>query len=72
MNRGIRNWGAGTVALGLFAVHVLSTSGIAQAQPQVVGQWETRPELMPINPVHTGLLRTGKVLVIAGSQTAHL
>ena len=46
---------------------VLGTSGIAQAQPQVIGQWETRPELMPINPVHTGLLRTGKVLVIAGS-----
>ncbi len=38
MNRGIRNWGAGTVAPGLFAVLVLGTSGIAQAQPQVVGQ----------------------------------
>ena len=25
------------------------------------------PQLMPINPVHAGLLRTGKVLVIAGS-----
>lgn len=67
MNRGIRNWGAGTVAPGLFAVLVLGTSGIAQAQPQVIGQWETRPELMPVNPVHAGLLRTGKVLVIAGS-----
>ena len=67
MNRGIRNWGAGTLALGLFGVLVLGTSGIAQAQPQEIGQWETRPELMPINPVHTGLLRTGNVLVIAGS-----
>ncbi|MDQ3777091.1 MAG: DUF1929 domain-containing protein [Pseudomonadota bacterium] len=67
MNRGIRNWGAGTLALGLFAVLVLGTSGLAQAQPQVVGQWRTRPELMPINPVHAGLLQTGKVLVIAGS-----
>jgi hypothetical protein len=55
------------VALGLFGVLVLGTSGIAQAQPQEIGQWETRPEFMPINPVHTGLLRTGKVLVIAGS-----
>ena len=67
MNRGIRNWGAGTLALGLFGVLVLGTSGIAQAQPQEIGQWETRPELMPINPVHAGLLRTGNVLVIAGS-----
>ncbi|MGQ0591644.1 MAG: galactose oxidase-like domain-containing protein [Gammaproteobacteria bacterium] len=65
MNRGIRNWGAGTVVLAL--VLVLGTSGLAQAQTQVVGQWETRPELMPINAVHAGLLRTGKVLVIAGS-----
>ena len=55
------------MALGLFGVLVLGTSGIAQAQPQEIGQWETRPEFMPINPVHTGLLRTGKVLVIAGS-----
>jgi galactose oxidase-like protein len=67
MNRGIRNWGAGTVAPGLFAVLVLGTSRIAQAQPQVVGQWETRSELMTVNPIHAGLLRTGKVLVIAGS-----
>jgi len=67
MNRGIRNWGAGTVVLGLFAVLVLGSSGIAWAQPQVQGQWETRPELMPINPIHAGLLRTGKVLIIAGS-----
>ncbi len=65
MNHGIRNSGAGTLALGL--VLVLGTSRFAEAQPQVVGQWETRPELMPINPVHAGLLRTGKVLVIAGS-----
>ena len=67
MNRGIRNWGARTVAPGLFAMLVLGTSGIAQAQPQVIGQWETRPELMTINPIHAGLLRTANVLVIAGS-----
>ncbi len=65
MDRGIRNWGAGTLAPGL--VLGLGTSGLAQAQPQVIGQWETRPEVMSINPVHAGLLRTGKVLVIAGS-----
>jgi Galactose oxidase-like, Early set domain/Glyoxal oxidase N-terminus/PKD domain/Divergent InlB B-repeat domain len=40
----------------------------ARAQPQVEGQWATLPYLMPINPIHAGLLRTGKVLVIAGSE----
>jgi hypothetical protein len=41
--------------------------GLAQAQLHFIGQWETRPELMSVNPIHVGLLRTGKVLVIAGS-----
>ena len=41
--------------------------GLVQAQPHIIGQWETRPEAMSINPIHVGLLRTGTVLVIAGS-----
>lgn len=41
--------------------------GLVQAQLHIIGQWETRPEAMSVNPIHVGLLRTGKVLVIAGS-----
>lgn len=40
----------------------------ARAQADVVGEWQTLPSLMPINPIHAGLMRTGKVLVIAGSE----
>ena len=32
-----------------------------------VGQWQTLPYTMPINPVHMALLNNGKVLVVAGS-----
>src|SRR5213593_4673018 len=31
------------------------------------GQWQTLPNLMPINPVHAALLNNGKVLVVSGS-----
>jgi hypothetical protein len=40
----------------------------ALAQAQVTGQWVTLPYLMPINPIRVGLLHTGKVLVVAGSE----
>src|SRR5262249_21764692 len=40
----------------------------AEAQANVVGQWATLPYTMPINPIHVGLLWTGKVLVVAGSE----
>src|SRR5262249_44526661 len=40
----------------------------AEAQANVVGQWTTLPYMMPINPIHVGLLWTGKVLVVAGSE----
>jgi Galactose oxidase-like, Early set domain len=39
----------------------------AVAQPNVQGQWRTLPTLMPINPIHTALMKNGKVLLIAGS-----
>jgi len=74
MNRGIRNWRAVTPALALVTALVLNAPGLARAQPQVKGQWVTVLDpsgsgdlLMPINPVHAGLLQTGKILVIAGS-----
>lgn len=36
--------------------------------PVTDGLWTTLPYLMPINPIHFGLLHTGKVLVVAGSE----
>src|SRR4029453_1564317 len=32
------------------------------------GRWTTLPYTMPINPIHLGLLHTGKVLVVTGSE----
>jgi hypothetical protein len=43
-------------------------SGQLVGQPQVTGQWVTLAYPMPINPIHVGLLHTGKVLVVAGSE----
>ena len=40
----------------------------AEAQAHLVGEWTTLSSLMPINPIHAGLLRSGKVLVVAGSE----
>ncbi len=40
----------------------------AEAQANVTGQWSTKHYMMPINPIHVGLLRTGKLLVVAGSE----
>ena len=47
---------------------VLLLPVVAPAQVNVTGQWTTLPYTMPINPIHLGLLRTGKVLVVAGSE----
>lgn len=45
----------------------LVTAGSARAQASVQGQWQTLPNLMPINPVHAALLHNGKVLIVSGS-----
>lgn len=50
--------------LGLIALAVASP---AAAQASVQGQWQTLPNLMPINPVHAALLHNGKVLIVSGS-----
>ncbi len=39
----------------------------ALGQADLYGQWSTSSYSMPINPVHTALLRNGKILVVAGS-----
>ena len=37
------------------------------AQADQIGQWNTLPASMPINPVHVAMLHNGKVLVVSGS-----
>jgi hypothetical protein len=37
------------------------------AQAFAVGQWQTLPYPMPINPVHLAVMHNGKVLIVAGS-----
>ena len=53
-----------TISVGIFAI----SPHPVEAQPQVTGQWATLSYMMPINPIHEGLLHSGKVLVIAGSE----
>ena len=60
------------LCLALMAIAALTAPGSVQsaaAQAHLTGQW-TRLSgmLMPINPIHTAVLRTGKVLVVAGSE----
>src|SRR5437773_2751578 len=39
----------------------------SNVQTAPYGKWTTLPYTMPINPIHAAVLRTGKILVIAGS-----
>lgn len=55
------------LALALAACFTLPQVGRAQS-PVTQGSWSTLPYLMPINPIHVGVLHTGKVLVVAGSE----
>jgi hypothetical protein len=43
------------------------TAPTLNAQAATVGQWRTVANTVPINPVHAVLLRTGQVLIVAGS-----
>ncbi len=54
----------GVIALGLcFGTHPAPAES-----PVTEGSWSTLPYPMPINPIHVGLLHTGKVLIVAGSE----
>jgi hypothetical protein len=55
------------------AVLVFALAGVAfpvtaDAQVTVVGEWRTLGLSVPINPIHAVLLRTGRVLLVAGSE----
>src|SRR6195256_2742873 len=49
------------------AACLASLPTLLYAQANVQGQWQTLPNLMPINPVHAALLHNGTVLVVSGS-----
>src|SRR4051794_31845024 len=59
-------------ALLLLVVIVLAVVGLAparaDAQLNVTGDWRLLPETSPVNPIHVALLRTGRVLIVAGSE----
>lgn len=42
--------------------------GASAASPATRGLWTTLAYPMPINPIHCGILHSGKVLVVAGSE----
>ena len=53
--------------LGLLATTLLPATPAA-AQVAAVGEWRLLSGTVPINPIHVGLLRTGRVLVVAGTE----
>ena len=60
-----------TAALICVSLLLLTAVGLAvpaAAQTNVTGQWTVLSNTMPINPVHVGLMHTGKILVVAGSE----
>src|SRR6516165_5131921 len=58
-------------ALSIFSGAFIPTA-VAQTcaanVPHIQGVWKTLPYLMPINPISTTLLNTGRVLIVAGSE----
>ena len=48
---------------------ILLGFAFARAQsPVTEGEWTTLPYLMPVNPIHCGMLHTGKIVVVVGSE----
>ena len=54
-------------ATALVAIALIVPRATLRAQAGTQGQWTTLGTLMPINPVHVTLMRTGRVLVVSGS-----
>lgn len=70
---GVSSGGLATsVAAGQTSINATlgSINGLASLTvglPNVIGQWNTLSNTMPINPVHTAQLSNGEVLIVAGS-----
>src|SRR5262245_15180041 len=58
----------GVVVGGLILPCAARAQTCAANVPHVTGTWVTLPYQMPINPISATLLRTGKVLIVAGSE----
>jgi hypothetical protein len=56
------------VVLAALIAPLLGLRTPAQAQVGTVGEWRTLSSVVPINPIHVALLRTGRVLIVAGSE----
>src|SRR5688500_4049600 len=56
------------LVLAVVALLVLGLPALADAQVGTVGEWRTLSQTAPINPIHVALLRTGRVLIVAGSE----
>jgi len=66
-----RRWRRLLTVAGLIGAAIDLTLGVHLSQAQsaaTVGQWTTMSYKMPINPIHCGILHTGKVLIVAGSE----
>lgn len=60
--------GGSVLAALLLAVGLsTTTTNSVLAQAGTRGQWRTLTNQVPINPIHLALLRTGEVLIVAGS-----
>ncbi len=57
-----------TLALIALLAHGLAFPGAAGAQVDLAGEWRLLSQPLPINPIHAALLRTGRVLVVSGSE----
>ena len=57
----------GAVA-GLLALAALLAPAAARGQAHVTGEWRLLGHTTPLNPIHVALLRTGKILIAAGSE----
>ena len=56
-----------TIFVGAWGI---SSQMVIARQAQVTGKWVTLPYTMAINPIHVGLMHTGQVLIVAGSENA--
>lgn len=57
----------GQTSINAAVGNVTGSASFTVGSPSVVGQWNTLPTTMPINPIHVALLSNGELLVIAGS-----
>lgn len=56
------------VALAILLAGIAASPPDAAGQVSAVGEWRQLSGTMPINPIHVALLRTGRVLVVAGTE----